>query len=133
MHFQAKPRIALSSNWIYSTGSPYTAPTSFYYYQGAQIPVYVARNNVRLPDYHRLDFNMEFILSKLQNKSQHKLTFTIYNAYNRHNPFSLNFNKIVNDANHYVIPQNTNSTPETISTYKYIFGIVPSVTYLWQF
>ena len=133
LHFQAKPRIALSSNWIYSTGSPYTAPTSFYYYQGDQIPVYVARNNMRLPDYHRLDINMEFILNKLQSKSQHKLTFTIYNAYNRHNPFSLNFNKIVNDANHYVIPQNTNSTPETISTYKYIFGIVPSVTYLWQF
>lgn len=133
LHFQVKSRFAISSNWIYSTGSPYTVPTSFYYYQGIQVPVYAQRNNVRLPDYHRLDLNLEFILSKLQRKSQHKLTFTLYNVYNRHNPFSINFNKIVDDANRYVVPQNTNSTPETISTYKYIFGIVPSLTYLWQF
>ncbi|PIP54665.1 MAG: hypothetical protein COX07_04080, partial [Bacteroidetes bacterium CG23_combo_of_CG06-09_8_20_14_all_32_9] len=63
IHYQVTSKFAVSSTWIYSTGAPYTVPTSFFWYQGIQVPVYARRNNVRLPDYHRLDFTGEFLLS----------------------------------------------------------------------
>lgn len=127
------PRITLTGNFIYMTGAPFTTPTGFYYYDNHQVPIYAERNNDRLPDYHRLDVALNWHLSKPERKYQHELIFSIYNLYNRINPVALHFNKTLNESGDFVVPVDFYSSPELLSTQYYLYGLVPSVSYHFNF
>lgn len=127
--WQISRKLILSLNWIYYTGSAITTPTGFYYYNGSMVPQYGEKNNDRLPDYHRLDISLNRIFGKTHHRYQHSLNFAIYNLYNRHNPVSINFNKVKTQNGNYVIPANLHGTHEIMSTQKYMGGIMPSLTY----
>ncbi len=83
-----------SFSWIYNSGAPITLPISVYKQFnenktnnfGKPIFIYGDRNNVRLPNYHRLDLSYTFNQTSVNNR---KSSFTLgaYNAYNRVNPF----------------------------------------------
>ena len=54
------------------------------------IPIYLSRNNARLPTYHRLDFSWKISYSKNPLKRfKGDWIFTIYNLYGRKNPFNI--------------------------------------------
>ena len=53
--YDTKKHWAFTANWIYLTGAAITTPIGFYYNNGYSVPLYGAKNNDRLPDYHRLD------------------------------------------------------------------------------
>ena len=127
------PRLTLSSNFIYMTGAPFSTPTGFYYYDNHQVPVYAERNNDRLPDYHRLDLALNWQLSKAERKYQHELIFSVYNLYNRINPVALHFNKITDENGNFVVPVDFYSNPKLLSSQYYLYGIVPSVSYHFNF
>lgn len=133
LQYRAGKRTEYSLAWIYSTGQPTTAPTGFYEYLGIMVPIYDSRNNSRLRDYHRLDISVNFRLNRnRQNRFRHDLTLSIYNVYNRKNPFTVNYNKIVNENGHYVVVSDTND-PDYLTTEKYIFGFLPSFSYKFSF
>jgi len=127
------PRLTLSGNFIYMTGAPFSTPTGFYYYDNRQVPSYAARNNDRLPAYHRLDLALNWQLSSPERKYQHELIFSIYNLYNRINPVALHFNKITDESGNFVVPADFYSNPELLSSQYYLYGIVPSVSYHFNF
>ena len=127
------PRLTLSSNFIYMTGAPFSTPTGFYYYDNHQVPSYAERNNDRLPDYHRLDLALNWQLSSPERKYQHELIFSVYNLYNRINPVALHFNKITDENGNFVVPADFYSNPELLSSQYYLYGIVPSVSYHFNF
>jgi hypothetical protein len=127
------PRLTLSSNFIYMTGVPFSTPTGFYYYDKHQVPIYAARNNDRLPDYHRLDVALNWHLSKAEHRYQHELIFSVYNLYNRINPVALHFNKTMDANGNFVVPVDYYSNPELFSTQYYLYGIVPSISYHFNF
>jgi hypothetical protein len=122
-----------SSHWMYLTGSPFTSPTGFYYVNGSSVPVYGDKNNARYPDYNRLDLSVSYALSKPGKRFQHNLMFTIYNAYGRHNPFSVNFNKMMDDNGKIVVPSNLAGDVELISTSVSVAGAIPSLNYIFRF
>ena len=126
-------RLTFTGNFIYMTGAPFTTPTGFYYYDNHQVPIYASRNNDRLPDYHRLDVALNWHLSKPERKFQHELIFSVYNLYNRKNPVALHFNKIEAENGSYVVPIDFYSNPELVSTHFYLYGIVPSISYHFNF
>lgn len=77
-------------NIAYSTGRPYSAPEGFIRYQGRTYPYYNARNEYRLPAYHRLDFAWNIHNPSLKNRRwQGHWTFTVYNLYGRKNAYSI--------------------------------------------
>jgi hypothetical protein len=125
-------RLTFTGNFIYMTGSPFTTPTGFYYYDNHQVPIYASRNNDRLPDYHRLDVAINWHLSKPERKFQHELIFSVYNLYNRKNPVALHFNKIEENGG-YVVPVDFYSNPELVTTHFYLYGVVPSISYHFKF
>jgi len=133
LSWMLNPGITLSANFIYMTGAPFSTPTGFYYYDNHQVPVYAARNNDRLPDYHRLDLALNWQLSKPERRFQHELIFSVYNLYNRINPVALHFNKIMDENGSYVVPIDFYSNPELLSSQYYLYGIVPSVSYHFNF
>ena len=127
------PGWLFSTNWIYCSGNPITTPTGFYYYKGYQVPFYDSRNNDRLPDYHRLDLSTEIRLNRQGASYEHSLKIALYNAYGRKNPFTINFNKIIEDSGALKVPTERSEPPELHSSMMYVHGIVPSISYQFKF
>jgi len=116
------PRWSVSANWVYATGNPVTFPTGRAEIGGKVIPIYSDRNAYRYQDYHRLDLSLTFY-SKVKEGRRFKwdINASVYNVYNRHNTWSINF---VQD----------NENPNVTYAEKiYLFGIVPSVTFNFHF
>jgi len=130
--YDTKSRWSFTANWIYMTGSPITTPVSFYYYNGYSVPVYGAKNNDRLPDYHRLDLSIMLRLNKPERKYQHSLMLTLYNAYAHKNPFSVNYNKMDEKGN-IVVPANNSKGYDLVPTTISVAGIIPSLNYKFKF
>jgi hypothetical protein len=122
-----------SSHWIYLTGAPFTSPTGFYYVNGLTIPQYGEKHNDRYPDYHRMDLSISYALSKPGKRNQHTLMLTVYNAYGRHNPFSVNFNKMMDDNGNIVVPSNLQGDVELIPASISVAGAIPSLNYTFRF
>ncbi|MFW5707747.1 MAG: carboxypeptidase-like regulatory domain-containing protein [Bacteroidota bacterium] len=129
LNWQAGQKLIVSLNWIYHTGSPITTPVGFYHYDGSTVPVYDRLNNDRLPDYHRLDLSLSWIIGRPHHRYQHNLTLGLYNLYNRINPIAINFNKVETQNGNFVVPADYFGTHEIMSTQKYLGGIMPSLTY----
>lgn len=88
--WQASERLDLNLNYLFATGQAVSLPGSYYYYDGLIVNHYGERNNFRMPPYHRLDFSTR-IYPKKKQKIQSTWTFSIYNVYNRMNPFFIYF------------------------------------------
>jgi hypothetical protein len=85
-----------SATWSYQTGSHIALPTAkipntniafedILFPGGARIND--QRNNVTLPSYHRLDLGCTYRWQKKEEGPTHDLSLSIYNAYNRINPY----------------------------------------------
>jgi hypothetical protein len=131
--FQARPRWQLSGNYLISSGSPVTTPTSFYYYRGYQVPVYSKQNNDRLPTYQRFDFSTTFKLSKASRRYQHNLTLAVFNMLGQQNPIFVYFNKTKTDDDKLMVPADRLNNPELTPSVRYTYWIIPSLTYNFNF
>lgn len=90
LNIQQGKHHSFSFNFVYSTGRPYTAPEGFVRYQDRTYPFYNARNQRRLPAYHRLDLAWNIYNPSLRNRRwQGHWTFTVYNLYGRKNAYSI--------------------------------------------
>lgn len=79
----------LTTTWRYTTGQAMTAPAGKYEIDGETYYYYERRNDRRAPDYHRLDFSMAH--TKHSSRMTRTWSFGVMNAYNRMNPFFVNF------------------------------------------
>jgi len=76
-----------------------------------------SRNNYRMPAYHRLDVSVN--IKKEKKWGERTLSFGVYNAYSRQNPFYLEFTR------------NENGDPQ-LSQFS-LFPLIPSITYSFKF
>ncbi len=95
-NYQPNQRNTFTVNFNYSTGRPVSSPLGNYQFLngGVITPVYSQRNQVRIPDYHRMDF--AYTIGKGYRKDQKfrtSWTFSIYNVYSRRNAFSVYFTR----------------------------------------
>ncbi len=131
--YDISKRINTSLNWYYSTGAAVTMASSYYYYNGLSLPIYHEKNNERFPDYHRMDLSFLFRLNRNVRKFQHQIGLSIFNLYGRKNPIFINFNKIENSNSEFVIPGNLIDPPNLLTTNTFVYNVVPSITYHFQF
>ena len=85
-------RWSFSGSFVLNSGTPTTFPTSRIEQQGYVIPYngLDVRNNVRIPVYHRLDLSATLgSKNKPGRRWKGEWVFSIYNVYNRRNPFSI--------------------------------------------
>lgn len=125
---ETEGRWSFSANFTYISGTPTTFPSSRIQVQDYVIPYNYgnSRNNVRIPDYHRLDFSAT-LQGKPHKKYQNHWVFSIYNVYGRRNPFSIYFSQEdVRPAPGE--PVRTQATQVSI-----IGSLVPSVSYNFKF
>lgn len=114
--YKVNDAIALSSSWVYYTGDAVTFPSGKYEVGGVTVPYYTERNGYRMPDYHRLDLGLTWYFKPKKN-FEHNMNFSIYNAYNRENAYTITFQEDPND------PTKTQAVQTTL------FKIIPAITY----
>jgi hypothetical protein len=115
-------RIIASATWVYATGLPVTFPTGKATIGNAIIPIYSDRNSYRMEDYHRLDLSISLKSRVKPGKIwQSELNLSVYNVYNRHNTWAINF--VQDPANPYV----------TYAEKTYLFAVIPALTYTFRF
>lgn len=118
--FQPSRKWIFSASWVYYTGNPVTVPVAKYWIGNEIVYYYSARNQNRMPDYHRLDLAVTYYPAS-SGKNKSNWTLSIYNAYNRENAYSINFQ------------DDPNSPGKTQAMQTTLFKIVPSVTYNFKF
>ncbi|HRE57658.1 MAG TPA: TonB-dependent receptor plug domain-containing protein [Candidatus Kapabacteria bacterium] len=92
--YRLSSSLEFGAAWTFGTGFAYTMPVGQYvlqpsddrYNSSRERYLYTERNGYRLPPYHRLDLNFAFKTEVFGLPSQ--LVLSIYNAYNRQNPFA---------------------------------------------
>ena len=126
LNYHLPKQRTLSATFVLATGNAVTLPTARY--QGTSPPLWQynvntsnaftnrvllgQRNNTRTPAYHRLDLSYQRMKEK--GKGNCTWTFSLYNIYNRLNPYFLY------------------SASGKIMKYS-LFPIIPSVGYRWEF
>ncbi len=113
-----------SSVFVYGSGNAITLPTAYYFIDGNIQEYFSKVNAYRLPAYHRLDVSAVYTPQHTKpRKWQGSWAFSIYNVYNRQNPYFL-----------YVDNTGTVTKGIKITVYEvYILPIVPSITYNFRF
>ncbi|MDD2618664.1 MAG: TonB-dependent receptor, partial [Bacteroidales bacterium] len=133
--YKLNERIDFAATWIYSSGN--CATLALQNYEGSQVPdsyqyyfpnlEYIeSRNNYRFESYQRLDIGVNF-RKKLKHGTR-TWNISVYNAYNRNNPFfvypsySVQYNPVTQQ---YV----SKRALKQVS----IFPIIPSISYSYSF
>lgn len=112
-----------SAAFIYGTGRAFTPVESVYLIENKLAVEYAPRNSGRFPDYHRLDLSATYTPKPDSKKNFTSYwTFSIYNVYNRLNPF-FTFTDFSSD------PLTGGAAAEGVAVS--LFPIIPSVT--WNF
>jgi hypothetical protein len=123
--YQWNDKWSFSANFVYSTGTPATFPTNRYEIQGIVVPHNVdnARNNYRIPAYHRLDISATLTPRTNENRKwKSEWVFSVYNVYSRRNPFAIFFQQNEDQANQ-----------TQAIRYSVIGNFVPAVSYNFNF
>lgn len=119
--YELNDKWRLNSNFVFQTGLPVTFPNGQYEYNGIIVPKFEARNSSRLPEYHRLDFSINYNPKpNSQKRFKGEWVFGVYNIYNRRNAVNIQFRE-----------NRTTGVNEALRLS--LFGIVPSLSYNFNF
>jgi len=89
-NYRNRKRVSISANFVYSTGRPYTGATFLYSLDNHDIVNYSDRNQLRVPDYYRLDLSLNIDGNLIRKKIAHSFwTVTVYNLTGRRNAYSV--------------------------------------------
>jgi hypothetical protein len=136
--YKLNDRWTFGASFIYATGNTLTLPTSWYVQEQALLFNYGARNSTRLAPYHRLDLSATLYDKgykvktdpatgeeiQVPKKVRSNWSFSIYNVYNRANPF---FVYVDNDGD--FLNGDFKITVKQVT----LFPIIPSVTWNFEF
>lgn len=130
-------RWTLAGNFIYTTGTAVSFPVGRTVIAGQSVPIYDEnrRNANRMPPYHRLDLSATLnSRAPKGRKWEGSWVFSIYNVYARKNAFTITFEEVYNnDPNFIPSPGEPVYDQELGAVKLYLFSIIPSVTYNFQF
>ncbi|MBN2890345.1 MAG: TonB-dependent receptor [Bacteroidales bacterium] len=139
--WQINDNIDFSTTWVYGTGNAITLGIGKYntindYREGSfqevdynqEIIIYEDINSTRMRDYHRLDIGLNF--NKSTKWGERTVNLSIYNIYNRQNPYYYYYTtEYQRDKNGNIIV----GTEETKLYQQSFFPIIPSISYSFKF
>ncbi|WP_245964575.1 TonB-dependent receptor [Rufibacter immobilis] len=126
---EVSKRVSATATFVYGTGNAFSLPVQRFIFQDVPgedytvIPVYPERNSFRLAAYHRLDLGL--VLKLRPKRGSSDLTFSVYNAYNRRNPYFVYFETLQEEDSDLI----TGFVAKQVS----LFPVIPSVTYNFKF
>ncbi len=131
-------RVELGFVFVYGTGNAITLPVARYFYENRVVDIYGQRNGFRMAPYHRADISCtlypkKYIKKKTEDgkievelkkrKIESNWNFSVYNLYNRMNPYFIYFGNDLSEA----------GVLEIKAYQVSLFPILPSVTWNFKF
>lgn len=116
----------LSAVFVYATGNTLTPALERYLIDGNIYTEYAERNSYRMPAYHRMDISATYSKKKHNKRFNSSWNFSIYNLYNRTNPYFIYFD-FEGDGN--LSEGGIEPNAYQIS----LFPVIPSVTWNFNF
>lgn len=116
-------RLTFSSNFILASGNALSVPSGIFFRedQGRNyLEIYSGVNGFRSQNYHRLDIGLILKGKQLKNNWE----FSIYNVYNRKNPFNYDTKDKINLAER---------TQEVSVVKQWLIPFLPSISYNFKF
>ena len=136
-NYKLTKRTDFSATWNYGSGYAYTLAIGKYelpdnidnsWGDPNEILIYDGRNNERMRDYHRLDIGFNF--HKIKKNRERIWNVSIFNVYNRQNPYFYYYDIIYDkDSNGNPIEGTERDGIKQFS----LFPIMPSISYSWKF
>ena len=120
--FDISKKWSLGSTMSFATGTPASFPTNKFVWQGIALPQNYTdeRNSYRIPNSHRLDFSAtRKNKHAFFKKGESEWVFSIYNLYNRKNPFSVYVDSV----------RKSDGTTRNVYKQVSIIPILPSVSW----
>lgn len=121
--YNINEKLSVSAIFVYATGNTTTLPIARYMVDGELTSEYGDRNSYRMAAYHRLDLSCNWTIVK-NKKWESSLNFSIYNVYNRKNPYFIYFYSEGNVAD---------GDYTTKAKQVSLFPILPSITWNFKF
>ncbi len=125
LNYKFGKRFSASTNWIFGTGYPMSLPSGKYVpiqnnssFGGFSQNYYESKNTIRMENFHRLDLSVQYE-HNLGKKLTGLLSISVYNTYNRANPFYYEMNSRDEENGDFTQVLKRNS----------LFPIMPSVSY----
>lgn len=109
----------ISASFVFSSGTPLTAPDVKYQLDGTTCYYYSQRNDYRTPDTHHLDIAANY--KKRGKRVTQELSLGFYNIYNHYNPYVIYFED--DDTK----PSGTRAVQQSL------YGLIPSISYTLKF
>jgi hypothetical protein len=123
--YELNKKWKLSASFVFGTGNSATLPQRFYIVGGILTQEYSRINEYRLPPYHRLDFSAILTPKKnIKRKWKSEWVFSVYNAYNRKNPYFIYFDQTGSPFN---------GTLEIQAKQVSLFPVIPAITWNVKF
>ncbi len=124
--------------FVYATGNSITLPASKYFVEGELLVEYAPRNSYRMAAYHRADISATYSgkkykeykdvetgeVKKVKKKFISSWNFSVFNLYNRKNPYFIYFDNTGNLSN---------GTLDVAAIQVSLFPVLPSVTWNFSF
>jgi hypothetical protein len=122
---QINEKLDFGMVFVYASGNLIWLPNSIYFFEGQPVVNYGDRNNFRMPPYHRMDLSLTWTPNKKPDKRwKSSWNFSVYNVYNRLNPFFIYLETTGSVLN---------GTLKNQANMVSLFPIIPSVTYNFTF
>ena len=123
--YQLNNRWKFSAVFVYASGNATTLPQRFYLVNGVLTQEYSRINEYRLPAYHRLDLSATYSPKRNETRNmKSEWVFSIYNVYNRKNPYFIYFDQTGSAYD---------GTLQVQGKQVSIFPVIPSVTWNFKF
>jgi len=123
--YELNKKWKLSAAFVFGTGNAATLPQRFYIVGGILTQEYSRINEYRLPAYHRFDFAATLTPKKnIKRKWKSEWVFSVYNAYNRRNPYFIYFDQSGSPFN---------GTLEIQAKQVSLFPVIPAITWNVKF
>jgi hypothetical protein len=134
LNHEFTPAWSAGLTFVYTTGQAVSFPIGTYVVDNQNVPLYSNfRNEDRFPDYHRMDASVTWRNADKGRKWRGSWNFSVYNLYGRKNPFAYEFREIYNGDFRFEPSDGKiySARPGVVMTY--LFTILPSITYNFQF
>jgi hypothetical protein len=123
LNYQVNKRLTLGTLFLLTSGQTYTPAKDIRIINEEAIITFSDRNSYRYPAYHRLDFSATYLLKENKRWSS-KMNVTLYNVYNRKNPFYIRYNVSGSAEENFI---------ESSAVVETLFPFIPTLSWIFNY
>jgi hypothetical protein len=123
MIYEIHKRWRLGLTQVFTSGSRFTVPTSWYFINNNPVKEYGRHNNATMPNYIRTDISADFRIKKTD-RSENILNFSVFNLFAINNPTYVTLD---------VKPSETGNVIKVYPRYRALYTILPSISWRFRF